>query len=124
MSELTLEGKLVAVFEKQQVTDSFAKREFVVETDDQYPQTIKFELTQNKCDAIDDYKVGDDINVHFNVRGRKWHNAKKNEDVYFVTLNAWRLEAKSSNQTGSDNPPPSENDIPPVDDGMADDLPF
>ena len=124
MSELKLEGKLVAVFDKQQVTDSFAKREFVIETDDQYPQTVKFELTQNKCDDIEAHKVGDDLVVHFNVRGRKWHNQKKNEDVYFVTLNAWRLESQSNNTTASDTPPPSESDIPPVDDGMADDLPF
>ena len=53
MSDLKLEGNIIAIFEKQQVTDSFAKREFVIETADEYPQTIKFEFTQNKCDELD-----------------------------------------------------------------------
>ncbi len=121
MSELKLEGKIIAVFDKQQVTDTFAKREFVIETDDQYPQAVKFELTQNKCDEIDSYKIGDDVIVHFNVRGRKWTN-KEGKDVYFISLNAWRLESLSA--ANNDVPPPTEGDIPPLDDGMADDLPF
>ena len=84
-------------------------------------QMVKFELTQAKCDEIDNYKTGDDVTVHFNVRGRKWTN-KEGKDVYFVSLNAWRLEAV---QAGSgDAPAPTESDIPPMDEGMADDLPF
>ena len=45
MSELKLKGRITAIMDKQQVTDTFAKREFVVETDEQYPQMVKFELT-------------------------------------------------------------------------------
>lgn len=121
MSDLKLEGKIIAIFDKQQVTDSFAKREFVIETDDQYPQSVKFELTQNKCDEIDNYKIDDTVDVHFNVRGRKWTN-KDNKDVYFVSLNAWRIEGQSNNNANGSAP--TEDDIPPMDEGMADDLPF
>ena len=67
MSDLKLEGKVVAIMNKQQVTDTFAKREFVIETDEQYPQMVKFELTQAKCDEIDNHKVGDDLTVHFKI---------------------------------------------------------
>ena len=72
MADLQIEGKIIEIFEKQQVSASFAKREFVVETEDQYPQMVKFELVQNKCDDIDAHNKGDQVSVHFNVRGRKW----------------------------------------------------
>ena len=60
--------------DKQQVTDTFTKREFVIETEGEYPEVVKFELTQAKCEDIDKHKLGSEITVHFNVRGRKWNN--------------------------------------------------
>ena len=46
-----VEGKLYKKFDTAQITDSFKKREFVVEIEDgAYPQMIKFQLTQNNCD--------------------------------------------------------------------------
>jgi hypothetical protein len=120
MSELKLEGKIIAIMDKQQVTDTFAKREFVIETDEQYPQMVKFELTQAKCEDIDRHKVGDDVSVSFNVRGRKWTN-KEGKDVYFVSINAWRIDGKG-NETSS-QPFPSADAEPPAD-SFADDLPF
>lgn len=121
MSELKLTGKIIAIMDKHQVTDTFAKREFVIETDEQYPQMVKFELTQAKCDDIDNHKVGEEMTVHFNVRGRKWTN-KEGNDVYFVSLNAWRLE-KGEAPAASDAPFPSADAEPPAD-SFADDLPF
>lgn len=122
MSELKLTGKIIAIMDKQQVTDTFSKREFVIETDEQYPQMVKFELTQAKCDDIDSHKVGEEISVHFNVRGRKWTN-KQGEDVYFVSLNAWRLEKGAETPAATDVPFPSADAEPPAD-SFADDLPF
>lgn len=116
MSELKIEGRIVAIMELEQVTDSFCKREFVIETDDQYPQTIKLEFAQSKCSILDTAHVGEDVAVCFNVRGRKWHNEKKGIDQYFNTLQAWRLEKVKEGAK------PSNNEPPPVDDGM--DLPF
>ena len=71
MSELKLTGRVLAIMDKQQVTDTFSKREFVIETEGEYPQPIKFELTQAKCEDIDKHQLGSEITVHFNCRGRK-----------------------------------------------------
>ena len=92
MSDTTfsLEGKLVKVFDAQKVSASFTKREFVIETDDQYPQVVKFELVQDKTSLIDNYSVGDKIKVNFNVRGRRWE--KNGNENYFVSLSAWSLK--------------------------------
>ncbi|MFK7798588.1 MAG: DUF3127 domain-containing protein [Aureispira sp.] len=122
MSELKMKGRVVAIFDKAQITDTFSKREFVIETDEQYPQTVKFELTQAKCDDIANYKVGEELTVHFNVRGRKW-TSKDGEDKYFVSLNAWRLEKETAAPPAADAPFPTADAEPPAD-SFADDLPF
>ena len=119
MSELKLEGKLIKVFETNQISEKFKKREFVIETDEQYPQTVKFQLVQDSCKLIDNYKLGDMLNVYFNLRGRVWVN-KNNEEVYFNTEQAWRIE-----KTGTTEEPNafiSADEVP--EDVSADELPF
>ena len=109
-----LTGKLIVKFDIQQITDSFQKREFVIEKTKNangrdYTETIKFQLTQDRCDLIDKFQLNTDIKVHFNIKGRKW---EKNGNVnYFTNLEAWRIE--SAEQTMDTPPLPSENDLPP-----------
>lgn len=100
-------GKLHKAFDTEQKTDKFRAREFVLEVEDgQYPQLVKFQLTQDKCELLDQYNEGDDLTVHFDLRGREW-NGK-----YFTNLNAWRLEtANAENPIASQpltDPPPEE----------------
>lgn len=128
MSDLKVEGRLHKIFATQEVSASFKKREFVVETEEQYPQMVKFELTQNKCDDIAAYKEGDKIVVNFNVRGREWNNPKTNEMNYFVTLQAWRLEKAGTGggTSGGNTTTKTNSDVPKEQpqDSMSDDLPF
>ena len=119
MSELKITGVVIAIMEKQQVTDTFAKREFVIETDEQYPQMVKFELTQNKCELIDGHQVGETVTVHFNVAGRKWVD-KQGKDVYFVSVKAWRIEKEAA--VPEDSTPFADAE-PPID-SFSDTLPF
>ncbi len=119
-----LEGTIIKKFDTQQIKDTFKKREFVVETDEQYPQQIKVELTQDKCELLDNYNEGDKVVVSFNLRGREWN------DKYFVNINGWRIQKAGANvnvgnsaPTGTgDFPPPSEE--PQNDSPYNDDLPF
>ena len=96
---MEITGKLVEIFDTVQINDSFRKREFVVEYSEnsQYPEFIKFELFQDKVEIIDGYKVGDEVEVAFNLKGRKW-NDPKGGVKYFNTLQAWRLGKKSADQ--------------------------
>lgn len=88
-----IEGKLHKVFDTEQKTESFRAREFVIETmQGSYSQFIKFQLTQDRCDAIDPYKEGQQIKVYFDLRGRQW------QDKYFTNLQAWRVEAVGETQ--------------------------
>jgi hypothetical protein len=116
---MELEGTIFKKFDTQKVKDSFQKREFVIEVQDgSYPQRIKMELTQDKCQLLDSYKEGDKIKVSFNIRGSEW------QGKYFVNLQAWKIDGQGGSSAGNNgggyNPPP------PVDptDGSDNDLPF
>ena len=118
-----LKGKIIDIFETQKVTDTFKKREFVLETDEQYPQMVKLELVQDNCTKLDALAIGQDVTAHFNVRGRKWTN-KEGKDNYFVSLNVWRIDAEKVESKQQYAPVSTATDLPPVDDSVSDDLPF
>ena len=84
-------GKIVAIMPTQVVSEKFSKREFVVETPSQYPQQILLQWTQDKCSLLDGLQVGQEIDVHLNIRGRSWANPQ-GETKYFNTLEAWKIE--------------------------------
>ena len=88
---MQVKGKIVAIMPTQVVSEKFSKREFVVETPDQYPQQILFQLTQDKCSILDSLKVGQEVDVHLNLRGRSWQNPQ-GETKYFNTLEAWKID--------------------------------
>jgi len=82
-----------------QVSDKFAKREFVINDGQKdYPQDILFQLVQDKTDFMDKFELGQEVEVSFNMRGRKW-TSPQGEDKYFNSLDAWRVDAVASDQT-------------------------
>ena len=77
------------------------------------------------CDLIDNLSIGQEVDVHFNLRGRKWTDPK-GEVKYFNSLQAWRIDPVSAT-------PPQELGDPGAgqepawlnaDDSTDDDLPF
>ena len=86
----TIQGKITEIKDEQIITPSFKKREFVVTTNEQYPQDVLLEFTQDKCDELNKANIGQEVKVDFNLRGRKWVNPD-GESKYFNTLQAWRI---------------------------------
>lgn len=73
---MQVNGKIKVINPTQEVSASFKKREFVVTTEEQYPQDILIEFNQGKCDDLNSYKVGDNVSVSINLRGRCWTNTQ------------------------------------------------
>ncbi len=123
---MKIKAKMLEIFEIKQITDTFKKREFVIEyaENSQYPEFLKFELIQDKCDILDKFSIGQEVEVHFNLKGRKWTNPK-GEIVYFNTLQAWRiLETGSQPEAqAQDDDAPFPNEPPPFLD-EDDEIPF
>jgi hypothetical protein len=125
---MELKGKVKIISDEQNFDSGFNKREFVISTQEQYPQDIKFELFKEKSSLITSFEVGAEIVVHFDIRGREWN------DNYYVNLVAWKLEAVGAPaaapvQAAVDGPPSNDAPFPTVDPvdldvEEDDDLPF
>ncbi|RTY93972.1 DUF3127 domain-containing protein [Flavobacterium sp. GT3R68] len=120
-------GKIKVVNAAQQVSAAFKKRELVVTTDEQYPQHIMIEFTQDKCDLLNNYNVGDAVKVSINLRGREWVSPQ-NETKYFNSIQGWRIEKMQADGASNQAPPmPSAGTFEPAPSFKEedhDDLPF
>jgi translation initiation factor IF-3 len=120
-------GKIKVINAEQQVSASFKKRELVVTTDEQYPQHIMIEFTQDKCDLLNNYKAGDPVKVSINLRGREWVNPQ-GETKYFNSIQGWRIEKQQADMPANQAPPmPAAQAFEPATNFTEeehDDLPF
>jgi hypothetical protein len=121
-----LSGKLIEKYDIIQVSDTFKKREFVIEHTDNssgkdYTDLIKFQLTRERCALIDRFNINDEIKVSFNIRGKRW--VKDDRVSYFINLEAWKIEKITISSEEPPLPPPlMEEEAPPLEE--FDDLPF
>ena len=98
-------GKIKVVGAEQQISASFKKRELVVTTDEQYPQSIMIEFVQDKADLLNSYNVGEDVKVSINLGGREWVNPQ-GETKYFNSIKGWRIERLTAAQAPNTQSPP------------------
>ncbi len=87
---MELTGTIKKLFDTQQVSPTFRKREVVIETDENYPQVIMCEFTQDRADIPSRYREGAKVTVSINIRGREWTN-RDGETKYFVSIQGWRM---------------------------------
>jgi hypothetical protein len=88
---MQVKGKVIVVNPTTTISEKFSLRKFVVETQDQYPQPIEMQVTQDKCSLLDTISVGMVVEVSINLRGKSWTNPQ-GETKYFNTLEAWKIE--------------------------------
>jgi len=120
-------GKLIAIMDVVKISDTFRKREFVIEHTEpggtiDFTDQIKFQVTQDKCSILDTLKVNDEVRVSFRIRGKRWE--KDGRAGYFTNLEAWKIEkiAVSPGEFPPESPMPDIKDLPEEED--SDDLPF
>jgi len=118
---MEITGMILEIGKTVEIKDGFKKREFIVRYSEkpEYPEYLKLEAVQDKCDMLDKFMAGQVVTVHFNLRGRCWINPQ-GENVYFNTLQVWRLEERT--QLIQD---PETIDTSQLDElNESDDLPF
>ncbi len=125
---MEVQGKVKMIGDTQTFgTNGFRKREVVVTTEEQYPQHIMVEFVQDKCDLLNNFKVGQDVKISINLRGREWVNPQ-GETKYFNSIQGWRVESLQTEQASGNIPPvPPMEAFDPADDLNEedhDDLPF
>tara|TARA_B100000579_G_C22780960_1_gene829274 strand:- start:866 stop:1258 length:393 start_codon:yes stop_codon:yes gene_type:complete len=130
---MEIKGKIKKISETIEISDRFRKREFIIEysNNPEYPQFIQFEMVQDRCEFLDQFKEGQQVEIFFDLRGREW-TSPQGEIKYFNTLQAWKIisdevkEETSSKIKNSENNAKLDDQEKPgwLDDENMDDLPF
>lgn len=112
---MELQGEIIKIGETETFgAKGFKKRQVVVKTNSQYPQTIPVDFTQDKCSVLDIYSIGDFVNIAINIQGSEW------QGKYYVNLQGWKIDKGEKEMSSSSFMPDREaaNDL------ATDDLPF
>lgn len=84
---MELSGKVHEIGEKQTITEKLTKQDLIIldDTNPQYPEYIKIEALNAKCDLLNNLSQGQQITVSFNLKGRE---SKGN---YYNSLQLWKI---------------------------------
>ena len=109
-------GKIKVIGEVETFGTDFTKRNLVVTTNEKYPQDLNLEFVKDKCSLLDSYKVGDEVKVGINLRGREWVNPE-GVSKYFNSIVGWRIDKEVIEQGVDVQDPNFKEDV-------GDGLPF
>ncbi|MGL4518970.1 MAG: DUF3127 domain-containing protein [Phocaeicola sp.] len=124
---MELQGKVIAVLEPKggvsKTGNEWKVQEYVIETHDQYPKKLCFEVFGNE--KIDQFKIqmGEEVNVFFDVDAREWNGR------WFNSIRAWKVDRVAAQNYAA---APQATPFPPVNTAPVDfaandekdDLPF
>jgi len=108
-------GKVKVIGEVETFGTDFTKRILVITTNEQYPQDLSLEFVKDKCSLLDKFKIGDEVKVGINLRGREWINPE-GVSKYLNSMIGGRIDKEVINEGVSE----PEN----ITTSEPDDLPF
>ena len=101
---MEIQGRIKQIFPSQVIgQNGFEKRDLVIVTEENYPQTIIIQFTQQRCDLLDSLQVGQNVKVYINIRGREWTNPQ-GETKYFNTIEGWKIEVIQTTNVANQQP--------------------
>ena len=108
---MKITGTIILIGDTQTFgNNGFEKRELVIQTHDQYPQSILIEFVQGKVVELDKYSEGQDVTVSINLRGREWINPQ-GETKYFNSIQGWRIDRVGEAPAPKQEPEVEEDDL-------------
>lgn len=99
---MEFKGEVIWIGEVRQISDKFKVRRIAVkELTGNYPQEIQFQAVNDRIAILDNIKVGDTVELGFNLKGNKAANPDKNGDPqWFTNLEVWKIQ-KAGPSTGA-----------------------
>ena len=82
---MEINGTLEAKFDTKEFKSGFKKKEFVVNTGGEYPQSIKMEVVKDNIDKLEGIPVGTEVTCKIDIRGRLY------EGNYYNNILAWAV---------------------------------
>lgn len=87
---MNLIGIIKSIEPIQTFRSNFEKREFMIITEERFPQTLKIELHSLHIDIIDPFKAGDKVLVGIKIFGKEW-TTKDGSVRYYNTIVANKI---------------------------------
>lgn len=110
---MEIQGRIKQIFPSQVIgQNGFEKRDLVIVTEEQYPQMIIIQFTQQRCDLLDSLQVGQNVKVYINIRGREWTNPQ-GDTKYFNTIEGWKIEVVQTTNVANQQPVAQATPAPP-----------
>ena len=110
---MEIQGQIKQIFPSQMIgQNGFEKRDLVIVTEENYPQTIIIQFTQQRCDLLNNLQVGQNVKVYINIRGREW-TSPQGETKYFNTIEGWRIELMQTTNVANQQAAPQQTSAPP-----------
>lgn len=101
---MEIQGQIKKIFPSEYVgANGFEKRDLVIVTEEQYPQTIIIQFTQGRCALLDNVRVGERVKAYINIKGREWTNPQ-GETKYFNTVECWKIEVVQTTNVANQQP--------------------
>ena len=115
---MEISGKIIAVLPiatGQGKNGTWRSQDYVLETADQYPKKVCFNLFGDK---IDQYQIGIDetVNISFDVESREYNGR------WYTTVRAWNVDKVGQQVASAPSSQPSSQPSASEDDGSE--LPF
>lgn len=87
---MNVTGRIIVLNDTEEVgTKGFKKRLLVVQTNEQYPQTIPIEFVQEKTELLNTFQIGQEVEVSINLRGSEYNGR------YYAQLHGWSIKSQS-----------------------------
>lgn len=125
---LEISGKIMKLLPEQTGSGkngAWKKQEFILETVEQYPKKVCISAWGDKVDALQNYSIGDDIKVSFNIESREYN------ERWYTDVRVWKFEGGGASHSGetfkketSKQPSKPDVDTFHADAQEEDDLPF
>lgn len=116
---MEISGKIIAVLPiatGQGKNGTWRSQDYVLETGDQYPKKVCFNLFGDKIDQFP-LAIDDQVNVSFDVESREYNGR------WYTSIRAWKVEKSAVNAPSvASAPVPSFDAAPGA--GEGSDLPF
>jgi len=94
---MEITGIIKRIEESEQINPNFSKRDLVLVTEEQYPQTLLIQFNNTKTGLLNTYAEGEKVKVNINLQGREWTN-REGKTVVFNTISGWKIKVVEDSQ--------------------------
>ena len=123
---LEISGKVIQLLPEQTGTGKngqWIRRDFIIETSEQYPRKVCFAAWGDKADLVKPLQQGTFVKVSFNVESREFNNR------WYTDLKVWKIEGGEESGSPLPSAMAAEDHLEPLSPGEAsgsedDGLPF